>query len=385
MKAIKLMGVALAALLAGGAARVFQDQCGPFTDVTPGFCPYVLELYDLGVTVGTSATTFSPDDPLTRGQGAVFIAKGLNQSLIRSSRRAALQQFWSNDSADFLAQTPTGVGPMAVRSDGADLWVAALDGTVTRVSGSDGKVLDTWTGATNATRVLVAMGRVFVLGTPSGSAGRLYVIDPTQSPGAITSVADLGSNSSDLAFDGNRLWVCNRETDSQDGSLSLIDPGTWNVTAVTGGFTSPTALVFDGSSMWMAQAHEFSRLDAQGAVVQSVPIEGPSFPVFDGQNIWVPARVAGLVGEVFVVRPATGEIVRELPFPDSQDSSPYEAVFDGRRILVSDSTALRVALWNAADLTSLGQVTTAAPALGACSDGHSIWLALRDANKLIRF
>ncbi|HEY4230419.1 MAG TPA: S-layer homology domain-containing protein, partial [Thermoanaerobaculia bacterium] len=65
-----LASVALAALLAGGAVRVVQDQCGPFTDVTPGFCPYVLELYYLGITAGTSATTFSPDDPLTRGQGA---------------------------------------------------------------------------------------------------------------------------------------------------------------------------------------------------------------------------------------------------------------------------------------------------------------------------
>src|SRR5262249_37747836 len=101
--------------------------------------------------------------------------------------------------------------------------------------------------------------------------------------------------------------------------------------------------------------------------------------------IWVPARISGLVGRVFVVRAATGDIVQELQFPDSQDSTPYEAAFDGRRILVTDSTAFRVALWNAADLTSLGQVSTAAPAFGACSDGHSFWLALRDANKLIRF
>src|SRR4030095_16374070 len=86
--------VALGAVLAGGAVSVVQDQCGPFTDVTPAFCPYILELYYLGITAGTSATTFSPDDPLTRGQGAVFIAKGLNQSLARSSRRAALGQWW---------------------------------------------------------------------------------------------------------------------------------------------------------------------------------------------------------------------------------------------------------------------------------------------------
>ena len=95
MRRAHLVPLALAAVLAGGAVRIVQDQCGPFTDVTPAFCPFVSELYYLGITAGTSATTFSPDDPLTRGQAAVFVAKGLNQSLARSSRRAALGQWWT--------------------------------------------------------------------------------------------------------------------------------------------------------------------------------------------------------------------------------------------------------------------------------------------------
>src|SRR5215471_8748370 len=101
---------ALGALLAGGTVRVVQDQCGPFTDVTPAFCPYVLELYYLGVTVGTSATTFSPDDPLTRGQGSVFVAKGLNQALARSSRRAALGQWWTPSNGFALGSTAIAAG-----------------------------------------------------------------------------------------------------------------------------------------------------------------------------------------------------------------------------------------------------------------------------------
>src|SRR5215471_1012837 len=116
---------ALGALLAGGTVRVVQDQCGPFTDVTPAFCPYVLELYYLGVTAGTSATTFSPDDPLTRGQGAVFVAKGLNQALARSSRRAALGQWWTTTPHwDIgLGLTTVGNGPFQCASDGQDVWV----------------------------------------------------------------------------------------------------------------------------------------------------------------------------------------------------------------------------------------------------------------------
>src|SRR5215471_6899927 len=126
MKRLLILPVVLAALLAGGAVRIVQDQCGPFTDVTPAFCPYVLELYYLGVTVGTSATTFSPDDPLTRGQGSVFVAKGLNQALARSGRRAALGQWWTTtpEYSSDLGTVPVGNRPIGIASDGADLWVA---------------------------------------------------------------------------------------------------------------------------------------------------------------------------------------------------------------------------------------------------------------------
>src|ERR1700741_4128276 len=131
MRRFRMALLALAALFAGGAVRIVQDQCGPFTDVTPSFFPYILELYYLGVTAGTSATTFSPDDPLTRGQGAVFVAKGLNQSLARSSRRAALGQWWTTQGVEDLAFTAVDNYPQSCISDGADVWVA-MNGSVSR-------------------------------------------------------------------------------------------------------------------------------------------------------------------------------------------------------------------------------------------------------------
>src|SRR6202521_1638161 len=120
------IGLCILALATGGAVKIVQDTCSPFTDVTPGFCPYVLELYYLGITVGTSATTFSPDQSLTRGQAAVFVAKGLNQSLARSSRRAALGQWWTTTPQYSLGVTTVGGAPFSCVSDGADIWVANL-------------------------------------------------------------------------------------------------------------------------------------------------------------------------------------------------------------------------------------------------------------------
>src|SRR6202521_1775378 len=137
------IGLCILALAAGGGMRIVQDTCGPFTDVTPGFCPYVLELYYLGITVGTSATTFSPDDPLTRGQAAVFVSKGLNQSLARSSRRAALGQWWTPQHSQSLWGTTVGGAPFSCVSDGADIWVANLgNDNISRVRASDGTLLE---------------------------------------------------------------------------------------------------------------------------------------------------------------------------------------------------------------------------------------------------
>src|ERR1700741_4400717 len=151
MRRFRMALLALAALFAGGAVRIVQDQCGPFTDVTPSFFPYILELYYLGTPAGTSATTFSPDDPLTRGQGAVFVAKGLNQALARSSRRAALGHWGNPTFTTWLNGLATTTLPdtylSALVCDGTDVWVAGLS-DVFRVHASDGKYLETWTVGT---------------------------------------------------------------------------------------------------------------------------------------------------------------------------------------------------------------------------------------------
>ncbi len=55
---------------------------GTFTDVAPG-APYaqaVAWAVESGITSGTSETTFSPDEPCTRGQIATFLYRCLNES-----------------------------------------------------------------------------------------------------------------------------------------------------------------------------------------------------------------------------------------------------------------------------------------------------------------
>ena len=381
-----LGGVGLCAtlLLAGAASTVF-GLCGPFTDVSDAaFCPFVLEIFYLGITTGTTATTYSPADNVTRLQMAAFLSRTVDGVLKRGSRRAALDQFWTSQNATVLGVTTLGGTQQLIRSDGADVWVPNSD-SVSRVRASDGKLLETWTGATAARSVVVAMGRVLVAGETD--PGRLYRIDPSQVAGSVTIVAsNLGNSPVGIAFDGSRVWTANGG--EGNNGVSIVTPGSsipWTVTTVTAGFTSPFGALFDGANVWIADnvTGFLYKLDGVGAILQTVTLgAGAMFPTFDGSNIWVPQPGSNSVS---VVRDSSGAVLATLT--GNGLNGPRAAAFDGQRVLVTNTLGDSVSLWKAADFTPLGSFSTGAGTspLSACSDGVSFWITLFGANKLARF
>lgn len=376
-----VMTVALSSLFAGVAVGVVQDQCGPFTDVSPAFCPYVLEMHYLGVTAGTSPTTYSPDNPVTRAQVAVFISKGVNQSLARSSRRAALGQWWTTASDASAGHTAVGVEPNGVAADGQDIWIASGGGTVARVRASDGRVLETWTGATAAYAVLVAMGKVFVLGS-TNPQGTLFMIDPTQPAGDVVIVAEnLGNFVTSLAFDGARFWVGNSGGGLGPGSVSIVTPGQtlpWTVVTVTEGIGAAWGLVFDGRNVWASGGSRLRKLDSNGAVLQDVDLGALSalYPVFDGENIYVPISAVG----VAVVRASSGQLLTTLT-TNGLETGAFAGAFDGERLLFTAGD--HVSLWRAASLSPLGSYPVGSNF--ACSDGINFWVTSNGGGELTRF
>jgi S-layer homology domain len=383
---LALVPIAVLSLLAGGAVARMQDVCGPFTDVTPSLCPYVLEMYYLGITAGTSSTTFSPDNVVTRGQAAVFVSKSINQSIARSSRRAALGQWWTTTPHwDIgLGVTDDALGPVAC--DGSDVWVGSSSG-MRRVRGSDGRTVEVWPGVYGG-QVLAAMGRIFVA---TGDPGQLYMIDPSQPPGSAVLVADgLGGDPQSIAFDGQRIWTGNRV----GHSVSIVQPGAatpWSVTNVTQGFDSPMGVVYDGTNMWVSDAPvgKIHRLDSSGAILNSYLVgDGVGVPLYDGANLWIPTCCG-----ISVMRPADGTSVGGVPAP--ANGTPVRLAFDGRRILLVSANTDLLSLWDAASLTPIATVSTGLPTgiqglpQGACSDGVNFWLTIGSglvpAGKLLRF
>ena len=384
-----LISLMVSATVVSSRLQADSGTCGgvtttlPFTDVTssPFFCQ-IAEAYFSGLSNGTTATTYSPGNNVTREQMAAFVTRTMDQSLKRGSRRAALDQYWSPVSSEFLELTAVGGAPGSVKSDGADLWVTNLGGdSVSRVRASDGKLLETWTGAEAASAVLVSRGLIFVTGRTD--PGSLYLIDPTQPVGAVTTLPfSLGAFPFSITFDGLRIWTAN----PQGGSVSLVilaGPGIVNT--VTAGFTSPIGILYDGNNVWVTDdgPGTLLKLDSTGGIIQTVTVgTHPRYPVFDGTNIWVPNFGPSTVT---VVRASTGAVLATLA--GNGLNGPASAAFDGERILVTNATGNSVSLWKASDLTPLGSVSTGSSTtpLGACSDGLNFWITLQNTGKIARF
>jgi DNA-binding beta-propeller fold protein YncE len=350
---------------------------------SPFFCQ-IAEAFFSGLANGTSPTTYSPSDTVTREQMAAFITRTQDSALRRGSRRAALKQWATPAALPMTGRTTVGIGPQLVASDGADLWVADLvSNDVKRVRASDGKVLETWTGASAAVGVLVARGRVYVTGQES--PGTLYVIDPSTAAGAVTTLNNgLGDSPQGITTDGSFIWTAN-----SGGSVSRVDPDSGVRINFFNGFTTPMGILFDGLNIWVTdfRDNELKKLDSSGNIVQSVAVGPfPLFPVFDGSNIWVPN---GGGDSITVVRARDGLVLATLTGNGLR--APQQAAFDGRRILVTNANGDSVSLWNASDLTPIGTFAARASAapftapFGVCSDGINFWITLRGTDQLARF
>jgi hypothetical protein len=370
--------------------RADTGTCGggsvtlPFTDVPSSnifFCS-IAEAYFSALTNGTDATHYSPGANVPREQMAAFVTRTMDQSLKRGSRRGALDQ-WYTPYPLSLAKTTVGDGPLRVKSDGADLWVTNRDSaTISRVRASDGKLLETWTGADYALGVVVARGRVYVTGF--ADPGCLYEINPTQPAGNVTLIANtLGAFSNGIAFDGLNIWTANTGSGPYTGSVSRIDT-VGNVDTFTLASYHPYGILYDGTNIWVTDysAGALLKLNSVGVILQTVNMDSASgYPIFDGTNIWVP----NYSNSVTVVRASTGTVLATLI--GNGLNGPSAAAFDGERILVTNPRGNSVSLWKASDFTPIGSFGMGANSSpeGACSDGLNFWIALLGTDKLARF
>jgi hypothetical protein len=394
-----LLLVAAAFTLTIGSRLLSADtgSCGgqsitlPFTDVPSSnifFCA-IAQAYFTGLTNGTSATTYAPTQPVSREQMAAFIARTQDSALKRGNRRAAMQQWWTPTSAGALRPVDLGTGniPIDITCDGANLWIANTNATVSRVRASDGKLLQTWTGANGAGGIIAAAGRIYIAGTAGTAPGKVYVIDPAATPGAVTVFEDdIGAGPHQITFDGTNLWTANL-SNSGTGSISRIDVATGVDGTFTAGFNFPDDILWDGANLWVADGafNLLKRIDpANGSVVEEIEVQqAPNRLLFDGTNLWISSR--GL-DNITVVR-ATGGLRGTVLASFTVPGGPNAMAFDGERVMVGNFDGDAVSLFKAADFTPLGTVSTGANSgpFSVASDGLNFWIGRANKHDIVRF
>ena len=385
------MVVLALAFALGGARPAHATACGsgnypfPFTDVggvADTFCLGILEAYVTGISRGTTPTTFSPDALVPRVQMTTFLQRALDQGLKRSSRRAALQQFWTTRLPASMQRVDLPGQPRRCVSDGESIWVLA-GSEVIRVHASSGVITGTWTGFPGALEGIVyTPGRIYVT-RPGFPASELYGIDATTNGGSASLIsASLGETAVSIAFDGSRLWTANR-----GGSVSVIDAGyPYGVFTVSTGFGAPLGVVYDGANVWVTDTafSAIHRLDTSGAIVQTVPLGAqPRYPIFDGANLWVPSETAN---NVAIVSAASGSVIATIAATAGNGlNQPQFAAFDGERVLVTNAAnPFYVSVFKAADSSDLGASFAPALPTGMCSDGIGVWFPTGNPHRLWR-
>jgi len=385
--------LAVVLMLTSAAQRLRADtgSCSgqtitlPFNDIlsspaSSGFFCFIAQIYFQGVTVGTSATTYSPDNPVTRGQMAAFLAKTEDLALKRGSRRAALGQFWTvsqEPSANSLVFPGTGTLRL-IKSDGTDVYIAHPDASgvyVFTASGSQSLGSRVFhPRADSAFGIAITPNHVYVTGRTS--PGRLYRFSrqaANSSPVELLT-SSLGAGPTGIAYDGERVWTAN----SFGNSVSIYNPTTTTTTTIAPSFSFPLGILYDGANIWVTNRDEGTlvKLDQNGtSILQTVTVgQGPSFPMFDGTNIWVPNSLANTIS---VVRAATGQVLATLT--GNGLNFPLDIAFDGQRVMVTNNSGNSLSLWKATDLTPLGSISVSFPAsspFGVCSDGQDFWVTL---------
>jgi DNA-binding beta-propeller fold protein YncE len=385
------------AVVMGIAPAQAQELCGgvdypfPYTDVSTvgaAFCPGIMEAYVTGVSKGTTMSTFSPNNTVTRVQMATFLQRSLDQGLARANRRAALDQWWVAQKTAAMQSIAVGGAPYVCAADGENIWVSTFSGgTVVELQASTGAILNTWKVLPNATGVRVALGKVFV--ATGGVLPLLNVLDPLQPVGNLD-FGPIGNQPVGVAFDGANIWTANR---GPPGSVSIIDPtGNDPVITITTGFAAPYGIIYDGAHIWVTDtgAGTLLQLDPSGNILKSVTVGvSPGFPAFDGANIWVPNFGDS---SITVVQASTRNVVATITTdPSNQLNGPNGASFDGERILIANYGGQSVTLFKAVDLSLIANIPVVSAdgaseqPISACSDGVNFWLPLQNSGNLLRF
>jgi hypothetical protein len=164
-----------------------------------------------------------------------------------------------------------------------------------------------------------------------------------------------GSGPSGIVFDGSSMWIANGSGDT----VTRLRPGDGQVLDTFPTPANPGWMAFDGANIWIAHfaTGTVSKMRASdGQVLATIPVgRGPVGIAFDGENVWVAAYQDW---NVVKLRASDGAILGSVGVQD-----PYGLAFDGTNIWVSNNRGSG----GVTKIAATGPVSV----LGVCGTGQS--------------
>ena len=158
----------------------------------------------------------------------------------------------------------------------------------------------------------------------------------------------------------------------------------WGVSSVNNSFdvgATPTAICFDGASIWVANynSNNVTKLNASTGAVQGTFAVGtqPYGICFDGASIWVANAGSANVTKL---NASTGAVQGTF----AVGTSPFPICFDGASIWVANSGSDNVTKLNASTGAVQGTFAVGTSPIGICFDGASIWVANSGSNNVTK-
>jgi YVTN family beta-propeller protein len=181
----------------------------------------------------------------------------------------------------------------------------------------------------------------------------------------------VGTSPIALAFDGSSIWVANRV----DGRVQKINPATGvaGPPITVGSF--PYSLAYDGSNMWVANrssgtVQKINPLNGAVGVPITVGV-GPIALAFDGSNLWVVNDNNGNIGTVQKINPLTGTVGAAI----TVGLNPMAVAFDGSSIWVANFGGSSVQKINPATGIAGPAIAVSSGPRALVFDGSNIWVA----------
>ena len=216
----------------------------------------------------------------------------------------------------------------------------------------------------------------------------------------------VGDSPTDIAFDGEHLWITNRGDDDEDDDnvVTKIKASNGQKAADFPVGGNPVAVAFDGEKIWVVNSSDDSitsfradgtkrklypqkKITEQGELnFDSSPLTRPVDIAFDGENMWVVNQGGDEVikflaseGMVTIV-----DVSKENFERIGVGNNPSAIAFDGEHMWVTHSGTKNITKIRVSDNEIVQTISAGRGQRGIAFDGTSMWVIDEDEDKVIK-